>query len=97
MDFHPACIQIGHVLILAPTVLAQVHHIAHILRRRDDGGLDIGFFPQLNLGRTWKIGRVVDQDHFAVSPGDAVDHIGRCGDEVQVELPFQPLLDDLHV
>ena len=33
----------------------------------------------------------------AVGQGDAVDHAGRGGDQVEVELARQPLLDDLQV
>ena len=34
---------------------------------------------------------------LAVGHGDLVAHAGRGGDQVEVELALQPLLDDLHV
>ena len=40
---------------------------------------------------------IVHHDHGAIGLGDTVDHRGQGGDEIQVELPLQPLLDDLHV
>ena len=40
---------------------------------------------------------VVHRHHGAVGLVDVVDDAGEGGDEIQIELPLQPLLDDLHV
>ena len=40
---------------------------------------------------------VVHPDLGPVGLGDLIDDVGQGGDQVQVELPLQPLLDDLHV
>ena len=68
----------------------------HVLGR-EDVGLDDGLadLPQYRWLR--QIGGVVDLDHLAVGEQDLVDHGGGGGDEVEVVLPLQPLLDDLHV
>ncbi len=42
-------------------------------------------------------GRIVDHLHGAVGQGQAVAHAGGGGDDIQIELPFQTLGDDLHV
>ena len=36
-------------------------------------------------------------DHAAVAHGDLVDHRGSGGDQVEIELALQPLLDDLQM
>ena len=40
---------------------------------------------------------IVDFDHAAVGERDVVAHAGRGGDEVELVLALQALLDDLHV
>ena len=97
MQLHPALIQVCHVDILAPAILAQVHDAAHILRGRDDGGPDKGLLRQLDLRGIGVVEGVVDHGDGAVGAGDPVDHAGGGGDEVQVEFPLQPQLDDLHM
>ena len=47
--------------------------------------------------RIGQLGRVVDLDDVAVGGGDAIEHARRGGDQVEVELALEPLLDDLHV
>ena len=44
-----------------------------------------------------ELGRVVDLDDGAVGRRDAVEHAGSRGDQLDVELALQPLLDDFHV
>ncbi len=60
--------------------------------RLDDGLADLGDLAWLR-----QIGRVVDLDDLAVRELHLVDHGGRGGDQVQVVLALQALLDDLHV
>jgi hypothetical protein len=43
------------------------------------------------------LGRVLHHDHLAVALQHLVDHAGRGGDQVLVELALQALLHDLHV
>jgi hypothetical protein len=60
--------------------------------RRDDRLVDPG-----NPAGVRQLGRAVDLMHFAVSRRHAVQTPGRGRHEIDVELPFQPLLHDLHV
>ena len=52
---------------------------------------------RLMLRRVGQIARILEQQHVTVGPIDVVLHRGDRGDEAQVELALQPLLDDLHV
>ena len=90
-------VQVLHILKNTPAVLAQGHDVAHIVGGRDDGDLGVGL---LGLGDGAGVGVVVGvihHDHRAVGLGDLVYDRGEGGDEVQIELPLQALLDDLHV
>ena len=97
VQLHQVGVQILHVLELAPALLAHGHDVAHIVGRRDDGHLGVGLLSQLDHRRVRVIVGIVHHDHGAVGLGDTVDHRGQGGDEIQIELPLQPLLDDLHV
>ncbi len=44
-----------------------------------------------------QVGRIVDLHHLAVGPQNLVDDRRRGGDQVQVVLALEALLDDLHV
>ena len=97
VQLHQVGVQILHVLKHAPAVLTHGHDVAHIVGGRDDGDLSIGL-PGLQDGAgIGVVVGVVHPHHGAVRLGDLVDHGGEGGDQVQVEFPLQPLLDDLHV
>ena len=90
-------VQILHVLELAPAVLAHGHDVAHVLVGRDDGDLHIGLLRVLDDGGVGVVVGVVHPDHLAVGLVDVVDDGGQGGDQVQVKLPLQALLNDLHM
>ena len=67
-------------------------------RRRDDAELDPRLLDRFDVGRVREQRRVVDRDHAAAErPVDVVLDRRRRGDELEVELALEPLLDDLHV
>ena len=90
-------VQVLHILELAPAVLAHGHDIAHILVGGDDGNLHIGFLGVLDNGGVGIIMGVIHLDQGAVGLIHMINNGGEGGDQVQIELPLQPLLDDLHV
>ena len=47
-DFHQVSVQVLHILILPPAVLAQGHDAAHVVRRRDDGHIGVGLHGLLD-------------------------------------------------
>ena len=97
VELHQVGVQILHILEFPPAVLAQGHDVAHVLVGGEDGDLDKGL---LGLGDDAGVGVVVGVVHVdlgAVGLGDLVDNGGQGGDEVQVELPLQALLDDLRM
>jgi len=47
--------------------------------------------------RVGQVGRAIDPDRLAVGQHDLVLHRRRRGDQVQVVLALEPLLDDVHV
>ena len=90
-------IQVLHILELAPAVLAHGHDIAHILVGGDDGDLHIGLLGVLDNGGVGIIMGVIHLDQGAVGLIHMINNGGEGGDQVQIELPLQPLLDDLHM
>ena len=86
-----------HVDEDATLVHTDVHHRAHELLGRIEGAGDVWLFHARNLARGRKVGGIVDGKLRPVGFKHMVDNAGRGGDQVQVKLPLQPLLDDLHV
>ena len=97
MQLHQVGVQVLHVLELTPAILAHGHDIAHILVGGDDGHLHIRLLSVLDHRWVGVIVGVIHLDHAAVSLIDMVNNTGQGGDQIQVELPLQPLLDDLHM
>ena len=97
MQLHQIGVQILHILKLSPAILAHGHDIAHILVGSDDIHLHIGFLGVLNGAGIGIVVGVIHLHHGAVGLVDVVDDGGQRGDQVQVEFPLQPLLDDLHM
>ena len=97
VKLHQVCVQVLHILELTPAVLAHGHNVAHELVGRDDIYLHIGFLRPLNRGGVGIVMGVIHRHHRAVGLIDMIDHGGQGGHKVQVKLPFQPFLDDLHV
>ena len=86
----------GRVHQLAPARLAEVEHRPEVLLRRDDRGehdrlLDaVVGAGKRHLRRVVHDGRLVSLDHVELD-------VGLRRDELQVELPLEPLLHDVHV
>ena len=97
VHLHQVGVQILHVLELAPAGLAQRHDVAHVLVGGDDGDLDVGLLRALDGGGVRVVVGIVHPHQAAVGLVDVVDDRGQSSYQFQVELPLQPLLDDLHV
>ena len=82
---------------LGPPALAQLHHRARVLARRDDGGLEHGLVDVVDAAGVGQLGRVVHVELGAVGQEGPVGHAGRGGDEREVELALEALAHDLHV
>ena len=76
---------------------SELHDGTRILGRADDLSLEVGFLDTLDARGLGKILRTTDINHLAVSLVDVIVHRGARGNEVQVELALQALLDDFHV
>ena len=97
MQLHQVGVQILHILEFAPAVLAHGHDIAHILVGGDDGDLHIGLLGMLDNSGVGIIVGVIHLYQGAVGLIHMVNNGGESGDQIQVELPLQALLDDLHM
>ena len=97
VELHQIRVQILHVFELRPALLAHGHDVPHIVGGRDDGHLGKGLPRLLNVGWVGVVVGIVHLYHGAVGLSDLIDHRGQSGHQIQVELPLQPLLDDLHV
>ena len=87
-------LELGHV---ATSGLAEIHQRARVVLRGDNADPEVGLLDVVD--RLWhrQVGRVVDQFDLTVGAVHAVLDAGRGGDQRQVELALQALLDDLHV
>ena len=90
-------VQILHILELAAAILTHGHDVAHVVLRGDDGHLDIRLLRVLNGAGVRVVMGVIYLDHGSVGLVDVVDDGGQGGDKIQIELPLQTLLNDLHV
>ena len=97
MQLHQTGIQILHILEFTAAVLAHRHDVAHILVGRNDRSLDIRLLRVVDVGGIRIIVRVIHANQRSVILIDIVDNGGQRGDQVQIELPLQALLDDLHM
>ncbi len=84
-----------HVVEAAAPVVAELHHLADAVLGDDDRSADVRLVDALALGR--HLGGVVHLDDLARRRRDLVRHGRRGHEQVEVELPLQPLADDLHV
>ena len=94
----PGRVQVLHGHERPAPVRGQLHERADVLARRHDAELDPRLLDGLDVGGVRQQGRVVDDDHAAaMHQVDVVLDGRRGGDEVEVELALEALLDDLHV
>ena len=88
---------VAELLLHAAPLLEQLHQPADVLLRGDDRRLDERLLDPLELVRLGQLRRAVDLEVVAADHHHAVRHPRRRRDEVEVELPLEPRLDDLHV
>ena len=94
---HDLTAVVGHVHLHAPLLVGKCHDRTHVLLRhvqvhRHDGLADFVQSPLVG-----HLGRVLHHLYRAIHLHHLVDHAGRGGDQVLVELALKPLLHDLHV
>ena len=89
--------EILELLLVAALFFEQLQNLADILFARNDGRVDDRLFDLLGLRRVRELVRTLDHDHFIVRQRHAVTHARRRGDQVDIELALEPLLNDLHV
>ena len=94
---HGALADIGEVGLDAAPVLAELQDAAEIVVGGQDGGADPRLLDGRDLDHVGHVGRVVQFLHRAVGEQQPVDDAGRGGDQVEVELALQPLLDDFQM
>ena len=75
----------------------ELHDVADVVAGNHDKDAHDGFFDLFDDLGFGEVGRVVDDEFFAVGFGDLVDHGGISRDDVHVELAAEALLDDFHV
>ena len=97
VDGHGAVADVCQVGLLAAAFVAEREHGAEIVVGHHDGGADPGLLDGGDGGALGHVGGVVELLDGAVGAGDAVDDRGCGGDQVEVELPAQALLDDFKV
>jgi len=91
---------LAHVLktaLRAAFFLKQTEDAAEVfVGRHDDGGVDRLLDP-VNVAGRRQMGGIFDEQLLARPADDAVTYAGCGGDQVELELPLQPALDDVHV
>ena len=97
MQFHQRRVQILHVFENASAVLAHGHDIADKFLRRDDRSLDERFPRFGNQCRVGVIVGIVNPNGGTVGLNDFIDNRRQRGDQIQVKLAFQALLNDFHM
>ena len=97
MQLYQMRVQILHILELTPAVLTHGHDIAYILVRGDDVHLNIRLLRPLDDRRVRVIMGIIHLHQIAVGLIDMIDNRGEGCNEVQIKLPLQALLNDLHV
>ena len=89
--------EVNHVCCNAAVLDSELHDGTRILGRADNLGLEVGLLDALDTRSLGQILRATDIDHLAVGLVHVVVDRGARGNEVQVELALQALLNDLHM
>ena len=97
VDDHGAGAGVGEVELDAAAVLAELEDVAEVVVGDEDRRLDPRLLDVVDAHRVGHVGGVVQLEQRAVGLVDVVDHRGRGGDEVEVELALEALADDLEV
>src|SRR5829696_8785136 len=86
-----------HVDVLAASLLAQLHDLAHVVLRAQDGRADVGLADLGDAGAVGHLGRRVDLDLLAVRQRDRVLDVRGRGEQLEVVLALEALAHDVHV
>ncbi len=97
VHLHGLLRQVDHVGGDTAVLDGELHDRAGVLGRSDDLGLEVGLLDVVDARDVGQVLRAADLDHLAIGLVDVVVHAGARGNERQVELALQALLDDLHV
>ena len=97
MQLHTVGINIFHVLINTPALLAQLHDIAHIFTGRHNACLYIGFFRIFQRCRVRIIEGVINIFLFPIGTLDFIDNAWCGGNQIEIIFPFQPFLYNFHM
>ena len=81
----------------AAPVLAQLHHLADVLLRREDRRADVGLADLLDERAVGHVGRRVHLDNVAIGQRQLVLDVRRGGEQLEVVFPLEPLTNDVHV
>ena len=97
MQLNPVGIKIFGIQINPAPVLAEVHDIADVGGWREDIRSHERFLRRGNQRRVWVAGRVVNPALLPVGQLELVHNARQGGDNIEIELPLEPLLYDLHM
>ncbi len=97
MQIDTVLIDVLHIHECSAPVLTKFHYIANKFRRRVDMRIYHRLFRRRNSTRIGEICRVVDIFCFTACKCDLVDNRRRCGDKIEVILPFKAFLYYFHV
>ncbi len=96
-DHHPGGGQILDLALDASLFFTKSQYSADIFVGHMDVGQDERFLDKINMLLLRQLVGAFDGDHLAVGLVYTIDDRRCGGDQVQVKLPLQTLLDDLHV
>ena len=98
VDQHDAVrVEIVHALVFAALVLGDLHDRADVIVRHDDRRFDERLLDEVDVLRRRQLCRIVHGNHFARRRMHMVNDAGRCGDQLQMILALQALLNHVHV
>src|SRR4029079_15922938 len=83
--------------VLAAALLGELHHLADVLLRRQDRGLDVGLADLGDPGRVGHVARRVDLELLAVRERDLEADRRHRRQQVEVVLALEALAHDVHV
>ncbi len=92
---HGAAADVGQFRLGAAAIGTQRQHRAQIFIRYDNGGVDPGLLDEIDVSRVGHVDRIMQFLHVTGVGVDFIDNTGRGGDQVEIKLALQALLDDL--
>ena len=90
-------IQIIHALELTTLVLGNLHDSPYKIVWHDNRCLYIRLLNVLYGSRVRQVGRVIHRNHLTVSLVHMVNNAWRRSNQLQIVLPLQTLLNNIHV